>query len=538
MRMSCIPFLAIVGGCLICSTAHSRQVAYAIVIGNNAPLPNDDDSLPMLRYADDDAVRYYAFFRRMTDRAYLFTVPDARTQKRYPNIASFAKVPTLQNIERAVEEIESHIQKTRKSGAETILYIAYSGHGRIDDAGRRMLSLIGEPLTTDYLYDEILSRLKADYQHLLIDSCYAEGFADSKGLFDHEVNTQTIEITKDDVETFKRLRQSRFPGLGLILASSANEESHEWSQIESGVFTHEVLSGLAGPADVNLDGKIEYSELVAFVAAANSGVADPRSRVDIVADPPGRNQRAPLVDLLSLKNVGFLYGDPSELGHFHIELENGERYLDANLGHMENMHVVLPEDQVLYLRTRNKEATLYTSRHAHHTLADLRFSGNRTAKKGSAEAALKRGLFATQFGRPYYKGYVDSEGIISVPFTNAAIMSSRRIDPLSSKKFKLRKRLSITSFATAGGAAVASIVLAAFSIKAKHDFEDTRIQKEGHTANERYVKFGNAAWILGATVPLVSMLGALVWPKTPSAKDPVTVGINQRAFELNLEVDF
>ena len=41
--------------------AEARDVPYAIIIGNNAP-PSSD--LRTLRYADDDAARYYQVFGR------------------------------------------------------------------------------------------------------------------------------------------------------------------------------------------------------------------------------------------------------------------------------------------------------------------------------------------------------------------------------------------------------------------------------------------------------------------------------------------
>ncbi len=45
--------------CWACaSQAAASRKAYALVIGNNAPPASNDEALPPLRYADDDAVRY------------------------------------------------------------------------------------------------------------------------------------------------------------------------------------------------------------------------------------------------------------------------------------------------------------------------------------------------------------------------------------------------------------------------------------------------------------------------------------------------
>src|SRR5436190_1181687 len=69
---------------------------------------------------------------------------------------------------------------------------------------------------------------------------------------------------------------SRAGRVGYVLSSSVSGESHEWSGFESGVFSHEVRSGLYGAADADGDGRITYSEIAAFVARANQGIENNR----------------------------------------------------------------------------------------------------------------------------------------------------------------------------------------------------------------------------------------------------------------------
>src|SRR6185503_15142870 len=83
------------------STAAARTVAYAIAIGNNAP---PAASLPVLRYADDDAVRYHQLFSRFADDARLLAVLDDQTQRRYPALGAIAGAPTLANLARVVSD--------------------------------------------------------------------------------------------------------------------------------------------------------------------------------------------------------------------------------------------------------------------------------------------------------------------------------------------------------------------------------------------------------------------------------------------------
>lgn len=58
--------------------AQARGRTYAVAIGNNAP-PAGIESLTTLRYADDDATRYFQFFARFADSARLLSVLDTES---------------------------------------------------------------------------------------------------------------------------------------------------------------------------------------------------------------------------------------------------------------------------------------------------------------------------------------------------------------------------------------------------------------------------------------------------------------------------
>src|SRR6185436_15697538 len=148
---------------------------------------------------------------------------------------------------------------------------------------------------------EILAQLPAVYSHVLIDACHAGGVVGVRGdLFDDEVSAHATPVSPDDVAPLlDAQRFARLPHVGVIIATTLGQEVHEWSEIEAGVFSHEVLSGLVGPADVNGDGEIEYTEIQAFVAAANHGVKDPRATLHVIARAPRTNQRVALISLSS-----------------------------------------------------------------------------------------------------------------------------------------------------------------------------------------------------------------------------------------------
>jgi hypothetical protein len=54
---------------------------------------------------------------------------------------------------------------------------------------------------------------------------------------------------------------------------------------------------LAGAADVNGDGRVEYSEVAGFLAAASASVDDPRARLAVHTRAPQQSPHTPLVDL-------------------------------------------------------------------------------------------------------------------------------------------------------------------------------------------------------------------------------------------------
>src|SRR5262249_40121501 len=112
---------------VVALTAHvaaARQVTYAIVIGNNAPpRTGTPEKLQPLRYADDDAVRYFQLFSRLAE-THLLVVLDTQTQKRYPGVAEHAQPPTLENLNRTVDELVVKMRADRQRGDSPVLYFA------------------------------------------------------------------------------------------------------------------------------------------------------------------------------------------------------------------------------------------------------------------------------------------------------------------------------------------------------------------------------------------------------------------------------
>lgn len=409
-------FLAL--GCAWPGVAAAKRTV-AVVVGNNLPPPGaSGEGLATLRYADDDAHRYADLFKRVADQTILLTVYDQQTRRRVQD-AGVDGPPTLAALRKTLRAI--------REDEDLTVYLVFSGHGAIDETGAPFLSLLDGPLTRDVLFDELLAALPADHVHLIIDACHAAGVVGIRGdRFAREIDGTTSAVTEDEEERWAKERTlARFPHVGVLASSSAGESSHEWSVLEAGVFSHEVLSGLSGAADINEDKRIEYSEVQSFVASANRSVSDPRAKPSVVVHPPALDPHQPLVDLGAIREAALLHGDLSSLGHFHVELADGRRYLDGHVGGP--VTLALPPGQ-LYLRAGELEYPLVLRAGETVAFDQLEARAASDTARGSVAASYRQQLFAEPYTYDYYRGYVDSVGAlpVSTPVPAPAVVARRR----------------------------------------------------------------------------------------------------------------
>jgi hypothetical protein len=488
--------------------ADAKQISYAIVIGNNTPpLTGTSEHLQPLRYADDDAVRYYQLFSHVAE-AHLLAVLDAQTQKRYPSMAEISHPPTLANLRAVVDELAAKMTRDRERGDRPVLYFAFSGHGARDDHGEPFLALLDGALTQHVLYEEVLGRMPATFAHVIVDACHAGGVVGVRGgFFDREANTKSAPTTVAEIEPILEATPlARYPQVGVILATTVDEETHEWSAVESGVFTHELLSGLTGAADVNGDLVIEYSELQAFVASANRDIKDPRAVPHVIARPPATNQRVALFSLHHLAGMRLVRGDASGLGHFYVELSNGQRYLDAHVERGGSFAFALPDATAAFLRTETREAPL-PARGA-VALSQLALADRAVEGRGSVEVAYQTSLFASEFGRSYYQGYIDSIGALGVSFPEAVDASTLPSDRTG------RGRLALGSALVGGVAAAVSITTGVLAYQARRDFEATNLQRAAHDAQARYARYLPISFATGGAALVAGVAAWWLWPRS------------------------
>ncbi|MFP2930432.1 caspase family protein, partial [Pyxidicoccus sp. 3LG] len=205
------------------------------------------------------------------------------------------------------------------------------------------------------------------------------------------------------------------PTVGAIFAESDDGETHEWSRIRAGVFSHVARSGMMGAADINGDGRVEYSELGAFVTASLQGVKGLPARLTMHAFAPTREPRRPLVGPAP---SGPSLTLPSGFEHSRISVEDSDGRRLADVRRSEDQYVLLrlPERDVYWVRTPDAEARITL---AELTLQVPQLSARELQERGPAEEALRRGLFAVPLDKHFYEQYVAAAGLVPVDLGRA-----------------------------------------------------------------------------------------------------------------------
>ena len=454
------------------AAADAVERTFALVIGyNGRPAATTDESMQPLRYADDDALAFYHLQKELGAEAVLLTVADAETRRRFPQTADGARPPSMDEIARSIDALNARMDAAARTGATPIFIFYYSGHGARDANGEPAFALLDGALSQTAMHERVLDKLRARVVHLVIDACHAEAVVRPR-----DIEAKTVEIRPQDlVEHLSKTSSTRYPHVGLVVASSSGASTHEWDLYQSGVFTHEVISGLRGVADVNHDGRVEYGELAAFLTAANREVIDPRARVSSIVQPPVNGGHRTLSRLASRSTLGWLTGIPSSAGRFFIEDRRGNRILDGHAEPGFSISVSVPPDELLFLRNRDEEAELLVKAGAETQFGALAFHARPLRPRGAMETSLREGLFLMPYGPAYYSGYVDrmESGAESIQSPTSAP----------------RPRNRAVVWTLRGGSAAllaSSAIFGVLAWDAHSDFDSTTYQRQSAEASDRY----------------------------------------------------
>lgn len=524
MRLPLLTFVvALLAWVVAPSRAYAETRIYTLAIGNNAA-PSYGSSatserLPTLRFADDDAAAIYTLFAPTSREAELLTILDPASQTKFPDLAARARVPTLVELRRIVGRWKATFEADRRAGHDPVFVLFFSGHGSRDPDRGSGLVMADGPLSQAVLYDEILAALPARYVHLLIDACYAESVVRPR-----DAQASAVDLAARDLESFAaKTTLARFPHVGAVVAASTSARTFEWDVLERGVFTHGLLSGLRGAADVNGDRRIEYSEIDAFLSAANRGVTDPRARLSVVMRPPAVNRRVSVFDLPTSGKQAILVGAPAG-GRFYLEDAHGNRVLDAHVEPGFRSEIAVGPGRFFVRVDPDREARLDLVGGERIELASLVLANTTTRSRGSVEGAMQAGFFATAYGPSYYRAFVDGrEETQSVSFGDPTeprapassgdhgrpAAAPRKEDPSPSSAPSSARRLGWITLAGGGVAAAATGVFGGLTLAAKSDYDATTFERPATEARDRFETYRTLT-ITGAAVATV-LVGASLW---------------------------
>jgi hypothetical protein len=508
---------------LLACTAYDRRAAasgprhdYVIAVGYNGLPAGDTSELEPLRFADDDAIAFSAFAAETARQVHLLTVPDAGTQRRLGGSLPPFRPPSVAELRSAVADIRSAIEEDARRRVQSTVYVYYSGHGTAGDADHEpALALADGLLTHATLYDEVLAELASANVHLFLDACHAEAVVRPRDAEAHLVST-----SEDDRRGYMLTQTlSRFPNTGAVVATARGAQAHEWDAYLGGVFTHELLSGLRGGADVNGDGRIEYSELAAFLSAANGSVRDPRARLEPLTHAPSSNPREPIVDGQPRAGVAMLEVQGDGQDAIFVEDDRADRLVDVRPESGQGIRLLLPADRTWYVHTSRGVAEVRPTPGQRVDLGRLAFRASPPDVRGAIDAALHDGLFATPFGWSYYRGFVDAmPGTAPVPWSGGGAA------PVASGEAPVSHRdpLGAWVWGSAGASAAltaGAVVFGAMAVHDRHDYDASPYQVPASDAAIRYTRDTAIAYALGtgAVVGAGVALYLLLHPGHPAA---------------------
>ena len=152
--------------------------------------------------------------------------------------------PALQAFHEALESVRAKVLSSPKGSGRTEVILYYSGHA--DESG---LLLGNERLSYRSLRNR-MDAIEADVHITVLDACASGAITRLKG------GQRQKAFLVDESSDMK--------GYAFLTSSSEDEAAQESDRIQASFFTHYLLSGMRGAADVSGDGKVTLGEAYQF----------------------------------------------------------------------------------------------------------------------------------------------------------------------------------------------------------------------------------------------------------------------------------
>jgi hypothetical protein len=220
-----LPLAALLAGPMLASPAQAETRRMAVLIGNNA----GSGLRPPLAFAETDA-------QKMADvLVELGEVP--------PGAVELLRGQGLDQVRATLDRVAGRVRQIQSAGADRVVLVFYfSGHsdGEALEIGRDRLTFAD--------VRRWMQETGAAVRLAIVDSCHSGGLIARKGgrlgpLF--------------DVRLADHLASH---GEAVITSSASSEAALESAEIRSSYFSHHLVSGLRGAADVSGDGLVTLGE--------------------------------------------------------------------------------------------------------------------------------------------------------------------------------------------------------------------------------------------------------------------------------------
>ncbi len=428
----------------------AKPAVLALIVANNAS--NKPERSP-LQYADDDGAKYFDVFSTVArdEDVLLLSGLDADTERIFPHLASRTRAPNHANLEEAARVLAAKAAAYRGQQREVDFFFVFAGHGDVE-GGQGYVELLDSAFTAEDL-EKLVGHVGASRSHVILDSCNSFFVVNPR-----KAGGRRYATPRDAAESLTR----RLPNVGVFLSTSAEAEVYEWSELQSGIFSHAVRSGLSGAADANGDGRVSYQELAAFVDLASSEVKNPNFRPKVFARGPAGDDRRPLFDL-EQANAVTLALEADEPLRLTLRDDLGLRWIDLNKEQGAQMVVRLPRRlapgmAVEQLRLEGDVERVVARYALGGGGGDVQWSALKPVprpgqSRGGAE--MFRVLFGKPFGPRAMAEYLVAQGKEPEPVYGISRVDTQRMGLLLEQVAALEKSRRTTQVAIAGTAGAA-----------------------------------------------------------------------------------
>ncbi len=152
--------------------------------------------------------------------------------------------PDVKTFYSEMGKLQARMEKARPEHSRVEVLFYYSGHS--DDGS----ILLGNEKISYKDFRHTISGMPADVRIAILDSCLSGSFTRLKG------GKMRRPFMVDEAYDMK--------GYAFMSSSSATEASQESDLIEGSYFTHYLISGIRGAADMTQDGRVTLSEAYQF----------------------------------------------------------------------------------------------------------------------------------------------------------------------------------------------------------------------------------------------------------------------------------